>query len=269
MEKRNFEYSAVVITGGSSGIGASFITYLLKLDQKVIICNLSRRKPKIFEGKENCYHFECDLSKREQIEPVVQKISQLLSEQEELQQLPGKILLINNSGFGEYGAFQKTNLSNQLNMIDLNVCSIVHLTGLLLPLIIKRGGGIINVASLAGFQPTPYMATYGATKSFVLDWTLAIREDLRDAGIRVLALCPGPTESSFFARAGFELEKEDRQSAAEVVEIAWKAFEADKGFVIPGFRNKVIVCIEKLLPLFFLTRVSGIILKQLRQPKKK
>ncbi len=263
MDKRYLEYSAVVITGGSSGIGASFLTFLLNLSQKVLICNLSRRKPKLFEGKERCYHFECDLSKRELIEEVVPKINQLL-----IDQMPqGKILLINNSGFGEYGAFQDTNLSNQLNMIDVNVCAVVHLTGLMLPLIIKRGGGIINVSSGVGFQPTPYMATYGATKSFVLDWTLAIREDLRDKGVRVLALCPGVTQSSFFARAGFSPEKESRQPAEEVVEVAWKAFEADKGFVIPGFRNKVMICIGKFFPLCLLTRISGMIVKRFRKSK--
>ncbi|PWU05391.1 MAG: hypothetical protein C5B43_03410 [Verrucomicrobia bacterium] len=263
MEKSKFEFSAVIITGGSSGIGASFLDYILKLEQNLVICNLSRRKPEIFEGKENCYHFECDLSKSPLIEEVVPKIKQLLDEKG----IKGKILLINNSGFGEYGEFQNTNLSKQLNMINLNVCAVVHLTGLLLPIIIKNGGGIINVSSGVAFQPAPYMATYGATKSFILDWTLAIREDLRETGVRVLALCPGPTSSQFFKRAGFTLGegKGMVQTPEEVVETAWKAYEADKGFVVSGFRNKLLVCIGKFLPLSFVARISGIIFKKFRK----
>ena len=85
MENEKFGYSTVIITGGSSGIGASFLAYILNLKQKVIICNISRRKPTLFEGKENCYHFECDLSRREAIVELFPKIEQLLKEKEKIQ----------------------------------------------------------------------------------------------------------------------------------------------------------------------------------------
>lgn len=265
MKKCALDYAAVVLTGGSSGIGASFLASLLDLKQKVLICNLSRKEPKLFEGHSGCYHFACDLSKAEAIKEVFPKIQELLQGK-----CPsGRILLINNSGFGEYGEFQNCDLENQLNMIELNACAIVHLTGLMLPLMIERGGAIINVASTAAFQPTPYLSTYGATKSFVLNWSLSIREDLRSRNIRVLALCPGPTESSFFGRANLNIEKENRQPASEVVEVAWRALEADKGFVVSGFRNKIIVCITKFLPLTLIAKVSGMILRKVRSDRRK
>ena len=87
-------------------------------------------------------------------------------------------------------------------MIDLNVRAVVQLTGRLLPLLKARGGAIVNVASTAAFQPTPWMATYGATKAFVLNWSLALNQDLRGTGVRVLVVCPGTTETEFFKRAG-------------------------------------------------------------------
>lgn len=266
MEKRTFEYSAVILTGGSSGIGASFLASILNIEQKVVICNLSRQKPKIFEDKEHCYHFGCDLSKKENIKEVMPKIQELLKEK-----CPnGRLLLINNSGMGEYGAFQESDLEVELNMIELNVCAIVHLTRMMMPLMIERGGGIINLASVLGFYPTPYMATYAATKSFVLDWSLALREELKKHGIRVLALCPGATKTGFFKAAkATDLEGVTYQTSEEVVEVAWKALEADKGFVISGSKNKMLVCIAKFLPLNWVARMVGEMFKPHKYSDKK
>jgi uncharacterized protein len=251
MKERTFDYPIIVITGRSSDIGACFLASIIKLEQKVIICNLSRQKPKIFEGKEGCYHFECDLSKREAIEEAFCKIQELLREKG----ANGRILLINNGGLDQYGEFQECDLSTQLNMIDLNVCAIVHLTRLILPLMMEQGGAIINIASIVAFQPTPRMATYGATQAFILNWSMAIREELKKYHVRVLALCPGAKKSNFLKRAGPDL------TAEEVVEVAWKALKSNKGYVISGFRNKIMAFVERLLPLTFVTKVAGTIFK--------
>lgn len=254
MKQKAFDYSAVVLTGGSSGIGATFLASILGLNQKVVICNLSRHKPELIEGREDCYHFECDLSKSEAIDEVFPKIEGLLREK-----CPnGRILLINNSGFGKYGRFQESDLATQLNMIELDVCAVVHLTRLMLPLMIERGGSIINLASALGFFPTPYMATYAATKSFVLDWSLALREELKEHKIKILALCPGATKTGFYKVAdAADFDKVKFQSPEEVVEEAWNALESDKGFVVPGFRNKMMVSVFKFLPLLCVTRMVG------------
>jgi uncharacterized protein len=90
-------------------------------------------------------------------------------------------------------------------MVDVNVRAVLQLTGgLLLPAIKARGGAIVTVASTAAFQPTPYLATYGATKAFVLHWSLALNEELRGTGVSALAVCPGPTSTDFLRRAGLE-----------------------------------------------------------------
>lgn len=260
MKRIPFKYSAVIITGASSGIGKCFLHSIINLDQNVLICNLSRQKPEGTILSDRLYHFPCDLAKPENIEAIFPQICDTLQNK----QPEGPLLLINNSGFGSYGEFQESLLSNQLDMISVNVTAPVHLTGLFLPLILKRGGAVINIASTAAFQPTPYMATYGATKSFLLNWTLSIGEDLKDTGIQVLAVCPGPTESKFFKRAGSDLGSKHRQSPEEVVELTWKALNSQKSFVVTGLFNKFISRLVRFIPLSWVTKVSGIVLRRVR-----
>lgn len=263
MKDTPFKYSTVVITGGSSGIGSSFIASIINIEQKVLVCNLSRKKPEIFLGNEHLYHCSCDLSKEREIEKSVEEIEEVI----EKRQPEGEILLINNSGYGSYGGFQDCELSNQLGVIDVNIRAVVELTGRMLPMLMKRGGGIINIASTAGFQPTPYLATYGATKAFVLNWTLALGEDLRGTGVQVLAVCPGPTETEFFKRAGFDEESSHRQSAEGVVRESLEALDKGKKYVVTGWRNKIMTCITSKLPLSWVTWLAGVILRRVRKNK--
>src|SRR3954453_3113673 len=164
-------FSAVIITGGSSGIGKSFIELGRKLRPDLIFCNLSRRPPSENispNSRKYLNHFPCDLSHAGEIDRVALTLREFLAREAPT----GQILLINNSGFGTFGQFPKLELQRELEMIDVNVRAIVHLTGLLLPLLSERGGAIMNIASTVAFQPTAYAATYGATKAFVLHWTL-------------------------------------------------------------------------------------------------
>src|SRR4029077_18886429 len=111
-------------------------------------------------------------------------------------------MLINNAGFGSMDEFSKLELARELNMIDLNVKALVELTyHFLQPMLARRQGTIINVASTAGFQPVPFMATYAASKAFVLSFSEALWEENRRHGIHVMALCPGVTETNFFEAA--------------------------------------------------------------------
>jgi len=264
MKKSNFPYSAVVITGGSSGIGKAFIRYILNISQVSLICNLSRSEPsEILKKNKKVHHFPCDLSKKEELENAVPKVLDLIEKEDP----GGSILLINNSGFGSYGTFDQCDLSNQLEMIDINLIAVVNLTGLLLPSILKGGGAIMNIASLAAFQPTPYMATYGATKSFILNWSLALSEELRERNVHVLAVCPGPTHSNFFRRAGFYREG-FRQPTEEVIEVSIKALLSGKKYIVTGWYHKLLACVVSKLPLSFLSRISGIILKRIRHRSK-
>src|SRR4051812_10799343 len=155
-------FSSVVITGGSSGIGKSFIELCAKLNPELVVCNLSRRSPHINSEKLKLRHFTCDLALSENISRVAVELEKFLTNE-----VPaGRILLINNSGFGTFGPFPEPDLPDTLQMIDVNVRAVAQLTGLLLPLLRARGGVIVNVASTAAFMPVAYNAAYAATKAF-------------------------------------------------------------------------------------------------------
>lgn len=258
------KFSAVIITGGSSGIGKSFIEQCAKLNPEMLICNLSRRHPDINIPQLKLRHFTCDLAEAGEIERVWPDLAARLIREA----APGRILLINNSGFGAYGRFPEPDLVHHLGMIDVNVRAVVHLTGRLLPLLKTRGGVILTVASTAAFQPTPWMATYGATKAFVLHWSLALNEELRGKGVLALAVCPGPTESEFHVRAGMKKSSDRmRQSSEEVVLAALKAMAAGRGQVVTGWLNRLGVIAASLAPKPLITRVSGQVLAKFRMPK--
>src|SRR6185369_10619179 len=104
--------------------------------------------------------------------------------------------------FAAFGPFADVALATQREEIDLNVAALVELTHTFLPMLERRGGGVIHVASTAAFQPVPFMAVYGATKAFVLSFSEALWAEYRPRGVRVVALCPGATETPFFERAG-------------------------------------------------------------------
>ncbi|MDP0498204.1 MAG: SDR family NAD(P)-dependent oxidoreductase [Verrucomicrobiota bacterium JB024] len=254
--------SAVVVTGGSSGIGESFIASISNLEDNPAICNLSRTEPAKKWLDRGVRHISCDLSIGQEIERVVPEIQAFLAEHAD-----GGVLLINNSGFGGYGEFHTQSLRRDLSMIDLNVRACVHLAGLLMPTLIERGGGIINVASTACFQPTPLMATYGATKSFLHSWSLALSDELKDKGVRVLCVCPGPTATNFFRAAGFkESPISVGTTADKVVDESMRAFFKDKWIVTTGFWNKMGVGISSKLPKVLVTKLSGGTLRKIRQP---
>lgn len=260
------KYAAVVITGGSSGIGSAFIERFHLLNTSLPICNLSRTKPDIYlpSLEPVLTHVTADLSQGGEIERVLPFVRQWLAQNA----ASGPVLLINNSGFGGYGTVGEIDLQHQLSMIDLNVKAVVHLTQQLLPELRARGGDIVCVGSTAAFQPTPFLATYGATKAFVLSWTLALNYELRGSGVRALCLCPGPTESNFFRRAGLSagsVPGNYGQSAAQVVETTLRALrKREKAFVVSGFLNKVMAALSRRMPLAWLTRMSGRVMRMVR-----
>lgn len=261
-------FSVIIVTGGSSGIGCSFIKTIQKLIPAATICNLSRAKPDIFLG-ERGVHLSTDLSDASQLGQAAGQLQQIIAAA-----APGEVLLVNNSGFGDYGPLQQAVMDKQLNMIDLNIRAVVDLTVRLLPLMLQRGGVVINIASTAAFQPTPYLATYGATKAFVLNWSLALNEDLRGTRVRAMAVCPGPTRSNFFKRAGFEtppmeaggLNKLLDMTADEVVEMALRGLARGKPLVVTGWVNQCIAFFGGKMPRVWVTRMGGRILRKMRAP---
>ncbi|MGI8917526.1 MAG: SDR family NAD(P)-dependent oxidoreductase [Pyrinomonadaceae bacterium] len=245
-----------LITGASSGIGEAFARRLAALgrnvlvvarseDKLVTLCNeLGRNHPV------RAQYVVLDLSRPDSAKRLFAETEKLGLEID---------MLVNNAGFGSMGDFGKLDLARELNMIDLNVKSLVELTYLFMaPMRVRKGGTIINVASTAGFQPVPFMATYAATKAFVLSFSEAVGEENRQHGIEVLALCPGVTDTNFFEAArGHKPPARGAQTADEVAETALKALGRGKGHVISGLSNFVMVEAQRVVPRSLVVRVAG------------
>jgi short-subunit dehydrogenase len=253
--------NTTLITGASSGIGEVFARKLAARghnlllvarseDKLITLCNeLGRIK------NTHAQYAAMDLSKPESPASLF----------EETQKRGLEIdFLINNAGFGSMGEFGKLDLERELRMIDLNVRSLVELTQrFLAPMRERKSGSIINVASTAGFQPVPYMATYAATKAFVLSFSEALWEENRPHGVKIMALCPGVTETNFFDAA--KIQKPPArvvQTPEAVVETALRALARGKSSVISGWSNFMMVESERLVPRSLVLRVAGMALRK-------
>lgn len=168
-------------------------------------------------------------------------------------------LLVNNAGFGAYGEFQEIDLARQLEMIQVNIAAVLHLTHLYLPaMIARRRGDILIVASTAAFQGVPYITTYAATKAFDLLFAEALAEEVRRHGVRVCALCPGPTATEFHQVAGQPRRVLRVQEPAEkVARAGLEALAGGRSYVISGLGNYLGVHGQRLAPRRFVTRVAA------------
>lgn len=175
--------------------------------------------------------------------------------------------LINNAGFGDFGFFAESNWDKQLQMINLNITTLTHLTHLFLPSMIKnKYGKIMNVASTAAFQPGPTMSVYYATKAYVLHFSEAIANELEGSGVTVTALCPGPTESGFQAAAAMEESKlvkgKKFPTSAEVAQYGINAMMNGKKVAIHGTMNYLMANSVRFSP-------RGMVLKMVRMMQDK
>jgi short-subunit dehydrogenase len=168
-------------------------------------------------------------------------------------------LFINNAGFGAYGEFRKAKVDRLIEMVQVNVSAVVHLTHLYLPgMIARRGGDILILASTAAFQAVPYITTYAATKSFDLQFAEGLAEEVRPYGIRVCALCPGSTESEFLEIAGQPLHtRRPQETAKKVAHVGLAALAAGKTSVISGFANWLGAETVRFVPRRMVTRIAG------------
>jgi uncharacterized protein len=169
-------------------------------------------------------------------------------------------VLVNNAGCGLRGALAESDLAGQLGMVDLNVRAVVELTSLLWPRILSRGrGGLLNVASTAAFQPGPMMATYSATKAFVLSFTEALWEEARPTKLRVSCLCPGATATRFAGRAGMSearLYQARVMSAERVARLGYRAFKKGRRIEITGLGNALLVLAGRLSPRTIVLKIA-------------
>ncbi len=252
--------NTTLITGASSGIGEAFARKLASLGRNVFL--VARSEDKLIAlcnelGRTNsvrAHYLPLDLS-----EPDAP--AKLFAETEKRGLTID--LLVNNAGFGAMGDFAQLDLKRQLNMIDLNIKTLVELTHRFLqPMRERKQGAIINVASTAGFQPVPFMATYGATKAFVLSFSEALWEENRPPGVHVMALCPGVTETNFFEASRMEQPPmRVAQRPEDVVEAALRGLSRKKSFVISGWTNFFMVEAERLVPRSLVVRMAGRVLR--------
>ncbi len=258
---------ATLITGASGGIGEAFARKLAAEKHNLVL--VARSEDKLLDL--------CDeLKKKHQITANYVAIDLIdfeadahLFEETEKHNLEVD-WLINNAGFGSMGDFAKLELENELQMIRLNVESLVALTHRYLAKMRERKSGtIINVASTASFQPVPFMATYAATKAFVRSFSEAIAEENRPFNIKVTAVCPGPTDTNFFDVANAEAFRVKGMETPEaVVETALNAVKSGKAVVVSGWTNYLGAKIVNFVPNSLVTRAVGGVLRSKVENKK-
>ena len=230
-----------LITGASSGIGKDMARILAQKNYELVL--VARDIKKLEETKN-------ELEKITKVEII----STDLSNEENCKELYKKVqnidILINNAGFGDCGNFTKTNLEKDLNMIKTNIIAYHILTKLyLIDMKAKNQGKILNVASIAGFMPGPLMATYYATKNYVVRLSEAIREELKKekSNIQISILCPGPVETNFNKVANVKFNLREANSM-NVAKYAIKKLEKVKFYIVPGIGIKIAKIGAKIIP---------------------
>ncbi len=257
-----FRDKTVLITGASSGIGAALARRFCQDGAKLMLVarradRLAALADELRMGGFNAQVGVCvaDLTEDGACERVVADAALASSSID---------VLINNAGTGEYGKFAEKGLAATESMMRLNMTALVRLTHWVLPdMLERRSGWIMNIASTAAFQPTPFMGAYGATKSFVLSLSLALREEVRQKGITVTCVCPGPVKTGFFDRGGFEARRDFTRLAANADTVAEKSYQAlakKKAVYIPGCLNTIGSVLVRLSPLRVATRMAGKVL---------
>lgn len=251
-----------VITGASSGLGAIFAERLAK-----------RGMPLVLAGRDAARLDDVRRLVRERAPGVdVEVVVGDLGIREGVDDLIAAVgrrevgVLVNNAGFGTHGRVAETDAQREHELVAVNVDALVRLTHAVLPgMLARKRGGILNVASSIAFQPAPYQATYGASKAFVLSFSQALRAETRGTGVRVTALCPGPTRTGFTDALGADVtDVQVFKKLAEpepVVDVGLRAFDRGRAVVVPGLRNRFLALVSKLSPAAITIRVSARMLR--------
>lgn len=229
--------TTALVTGASSGLGAEFAAQLAARGHDLVLVARSEDRLTALAGR---------LAHRYGVRAHV--LAQDLAEPGAARAIAGRLhalgidigLLVNNAGFGTCGRFEGIAADRDHDQLMVNVVALVDLTHALLPGMLERGAGaVVNVASTAAFQPAPYFAVYGSAKAFVLNFGLALRQECRGRGVRVLTVCPGPVDTPFFEAIGTrEAAVNGAMSTPEpVVRAALAALDRDRAYVTPGFGN--------------------------------
>lgn len=255
--------NAVLITGASSGLGLEFSKIFAREGYNLVL--VARHEKKLLELKDQLEELY-----RIKVEVIPKDLSKQYSAKELFEATTEKNIevevLVNNAGFGDFGDFINADLSKQEEMVDLNVKALMQLSHMYLKGMKERDRGkLLNVASVAAFEPGPLMSVYYATKAFVLSFTEALSVELKDTNIIVSALCPGPTKTGFEKKADTEgrgIFKNLKVSTSKyVAEYGYKSLMKGKVIATPGLNNKTLVFSAKISPRSLVRRVSYLIQK--------
>ena len=238
-----------IITGASTGIGLEIARIFA--EQHIDILIVARDKQKLENIKQrfelehgiHVHYVPADLSTTDGYTAIIDYVKQ---------NALSIGYLVNNAGFGDYGDFIERDMMKYIEIINLNITALTALTHHFAKLMVSNGyGRILNVASTAGFQPDPHFAVYGATKSYVINFSEALHKELENTGVTVTVLSPGATKTEFIDRAEMghsKLFDKGVMSASEVARVGYEGMIQGKLHVIPGFKNRVMAFFSSITP---------------------
>lgn len=259
----DFRGKTALVTGASSGIGEAFAAKLAERGANVVLVARSAAKLQGLADALTARYgvsaavIAADLARADGVAATVREVQRLGLSVD---------LLVNNAGFGSHGRFETLEAGREREQVILNVVALAQLTRAFLPEMVARGAGaVLNVASTAAFQPDPYMATYGATKAFVLSFSEALWAENRRTGVNVLAVCAGPTATNFSAVVGTDEVLVGRVARAErVAREALQALSRRRSVVVTGgLQNRLTTLLPRLLP----RRTTARIVERILRPK--
>lgn len=248
--------TTALITGASSGIGEAFAHVLAKDNINLIL--VARSQDKLQRIQE-------ELPKRVNVQIITQDLTEPNAAQTIHNQVPHIDILINNAGFGDKGEFHNSKNEKITQMIQLNILALTQLTHLYLKHLIETKGKILNVASIVSFFPGPYMATYCASKAYVLSFSQALSKELQGK-VTVSCLCPGPTRSNFAQTANFNAKKTTSKrkripTSLEVAKFGYNALKKGKAVAVHGTKNKLITTAVRFIPQNLVRKIMAKVLK--------
>jgi short-subunit dehydrogenase len=254
----DFARTTSLVTGASSGLGAEFARQLAARGSDLVLVARSADRLETLAEELRARHrvtvttLPTDLSLPEQVSRVAAFTAGTQVH-----------VLVNNAGFGTYGTFADLDASHEHAEVMVNAVAAVDLAHVVLPgMLARRSGGIITVASSIAFQPSPRQAVYGATKAFALAFSEALWAETRGSGVRIVALCPGPVATGYFASLGDQAATSSiiyRRTAdpADVVRAGLRGFDHDRMTVIPGLRTRLLAQGHRFLPRTVMARIAG------------
>jgi len=258
------EVGRVLITGASSGIGAELARVFARHGHRLTL--VARRRTQLA-----ALAAELEREHNVDVQVVVQDLAKPAGPATVAKAAAGEDvgILVNNAGVIEVGPFVRSAPEKIAGLVDLNVRALTALTSLLLPRMVERGfGRVLNVASLAAFQPVPSMAAYAASKAYVLALSEALSEELKGTGVSVTALCPGITDTAMVgdikagSKAAAKLPKELVSDPADVAEAAYRALMAGRAVLVPGLPNQITAAWSQVTPRWLTRYVTGFAARQ-------